>query len=286
MKYFVFIALFMVVYTPLSAQEKIDVNGKTYELKTEVEGELDLLWHVIDKQYRYFVKTNEGNILELLNTKKENRFQEEYKAQLNNLTQNNSISTSHLNFTLQDLKLFVRNYNKLFGSTYNETYETLKWRLGFFGGITNQPFVTNPNNTTVPFFGAELEGLSSSENSRHAGFFSILHALDDDAFEYSSTQLALGYRYRFIKKSSFNVYGSLRLATYTFSKQTFKFNGLPNKTINESNFQIPGSFGLGADIKVGKNSFLTMAYNELFAVFINNAGNFPVDFAIGYKFGL
>jgi len=79
MKYFVFIALFMVVYTPLSAQEKIDVNGKTYELKTEVEGELDLLWHVIDKQYRYFVKTNDGNILELLNTKKENRFQENIK---------------------------------------------------------------------------------------------------------------------------------------------------------------------------------------------------------------
>lgn len=286
MKYLVFIALFMVICTPLSAQEKIDINGKTYDLITEVEGELDLFWNVIDKQYRYFVKTNEGNILELLNTKKENRFQEEYKAQLNNLIENNSVSTSHLKFTLQDLKQFVRNYNKLFGSTYNETNETLKWRSGFFGGITNQPFVTNPNNTTVPFFGAELEGLPSSENSRHAGFFSIIHALDNDDFEYSSTQLALGYRYRFIKKSSYNIYGNLRFATYTFSKQTFRFNGLPNETINESNFQVPCSFGLGADIKVGENSFLTMAYNELFAVLINNAGNFPVDFAIGYKFGL
>ena len=163
---------------------------------------------------------------------------------------------------------------------------TLKLRLGVFGGITNQPFVTNPNNLTVPLFGIELEGISSSANSNHAGFFDIIHALDHDDFQYNSTQLALGYRYRFINNKNFNIYGNMRLATYTFSKESFRYLGLPNETINKSTFQIPCSFGLGADIKISKNSFVTVAYNELFALFISNNDNFPIVLAFGYKLSL
>jgi len=286
MKHLVFFILLIIAPIPLSAQEKVNVNGETYELKSEVEGELDLLWNVIDKHYHYFVKTSDGNIIELLNTKKEKRFQEEYKTQLNDLTQNNSVSTTHLNFTLQDLKEFIKAYNIDSGNSYEEKNNTLKLRLGIFGGITNQPFVSNPNNTSVPFFGIELEGLSSSNTSHHAGFFNIVHSLDHDDFKYSSTQLALGYRYRLINSPNFNIYGNMTLATYTFSKETFILLGAPSKTIKESTFQIPCSFGLGADIKVSTNSFITLSYNELFAVFTDNAGNFPIDFSIGYKFGL
>ena len=78
----------------------------------------------------------------------------------------------------------------------------------------------------------------------------------------------------------------MRLATYTFSKETFVPVGLPAETIEKSTFQIPCSFGIGADIKLSKNSFITLAYNELFAIFINNKNNFPVDFAVGYKIAL
>ena len=286
MKHLVFLVLLIFISVPLSAQETVTVNGKTHELKTEVEGELDLLWNIIDKHYHYFVKTSDGKITELLNTKEGSTYKEEYKMQLAQLTQNKGASTNDLNFTLQDLKEFVKTYNTALGNSYDEKNNTLKLRLGVFGGITNQPFVTNPNNTTVPFFGAELEGLSSLNTSRHAGFFSVVHALDHDNFQYSSTQLALGYRYRFINTPNFNIYGNLKLATYTFSKETFLLLGAPSETVKESTFQIPCSFGLGADIKVSNNSFITLSYNNLFAIFTDNAGNFPIDFALGYKFGL
>ena len=145
------------------------------------------------------------------------------------------------------------------GNTYPTLKNTLKLRLGVFGGITNQPFVSNPNNVTLPFFMMELEGVSSSVNSNHAGFFDFIHALDHDDFEYSSTQLALGYRYRFVNNTNFDTYRNMRLATFTFSKETFRYLGIPNETIHKSTFQIPCSFGLGADNKIHKNGFVTLA---------------------------
>jgi hypothetical protein len=286
MRNFVFLFLFSLLSTSFFAQENFTVDGKSYELKTEVEGEIDFLWSVIDKQYRYFIKTSDGHITELLNTKgPDNTYQEQYKTQLSELTKNND-SANKMKFTLLDIKTFIKTYNTSVGNSYKNDKNVLKLRLGLFVGLTNQPFVSNPNNTTVPFFGAEIEGLSSSSISHHAGFFSIKHALDHDNFEYSATQLALGYRYRFINKPNFNVYGNMQFATYTFSKEIFRFNGLPNETVNESNFQVPFSFGLGADIKVSNKSFISLSYNELFALFTKNSNNFPVDFTIGYKFCL
>ncbi|GGK21664.1 hypothetical protein GCM10007962_14810 [Yeosuana aromativorans] len=286
MRKIIFSCLLVFSFIYVSAQEQYTVNGTTYQLKTAVEGHLDLLYNTINKQYRYFVRTKDGNITELTNTKgPDKHFQAEYKSQLADLTKDSSVSTSDLNFTLSDLEEFIKTYNASLGDSYNDTKATVKLRLGLFGGITNQPFVSNPNNTSVPFFGAELEGLSSM-SSRHAGFFNITHALDHDDFQYTSTQLGLGYRYRFINQTVFNVYGNLTLATYTFSKQTYMLIGAPSETVKESNFQIPCSFGLGADIKVGSSGFITLAYNELFAVFTNNSNNFPVNVAIGYKFSL
>lgn len=286
MRKIVFSCLLLLSSIFVLAQQQYTVNGTTYQLKIAVEGHLDLLYNTINKEYRYFVRTNDGTITELTNTKGyDKHFQEEYKLQLANLTEDSNVSTSDLNFTLSDLEEFIKTYNTSLGDTYNDTKATVKLRLGLFGGITNQPFVSNPNNTTVPFFGAELEGISS-KISRHAGFFNITHALDHDDFQYTSTQLGLGYRYRFLNKTRFNLYGNLAVATYTFSKQTFMLIGAPSETVKESIFQIPCSFGLGADIKVGSNGFITLAYNELFAVFTNNSSNFPINVAMGYKFSL
>ena len=286
MKQLVLFLLLSISAIYVSAQERFTINGKTYELKTEVEGEIDLLWNTIDKEYRYFIRTNDGNFIELLNTKgSDNKYQEEYKVQLSRLTEN-SASTNNLNFTLPDIKSFVQVYNTSFGNTYLNNIERLKLRLGIFGGITNQPFVSNPNNTTVPFFGAEIEGLSSYKTSNQAGFLSIIHALDNNDFKYSATQIGIGYRYRFINKSNFNIYGNLKIATYTFSKETIYITDTTNEVFKESSFQIPCSFGLGADIKISNGSFITLAYNNLFAIFVNNSNNFPMDFALGLKFSI
>ncbi|MFD1161014.1 MULTISPECIES: hypothetical protein [Hwangdonia] len=288
MKKILFLLVLTTSYLSLSAQQQYTINGKNYELKTAVEGHLDLLWNTVDKQFRYFVKTGDGNISELLNTKNSNNnFNEEYKTQLKNLTENTSISVNDLKFTLTDLTQFIKQYNTAVGdSAYLDEKPTLKSRLGLFGGITNHPFVSNPNNTTVPFFGAELEIISSLKTSRHAGFFSVEHALDNTDFKYTSTQLALGYRYRFINKPAFNIYGNALLGTYNVSKNTIELIGLPHEVVKNSTFKTPFAFGLGADIKIGNTGFITLAYNELFAIFTDNNKHFPVDFAVGYKFNL
>ena len=51
------------------SQETYTVNGESLELKTEIDNELDLLWNVIDGQFRYFVRTKDGTLTELKNTK-------------------------------------------------------------------------------------------------------------------------------------------------------------------------------------------------------------------------
>ena len=43
-------------------QETYTVNGETLQLKTEIDGKLDLLWNTFDGEYRYFVRTEIGTI--------------------------------------------------------------------------------------------------------------------------------------------------------------------------------------------------------------------------------
>ncbi|MCB0388348.1 MAG: hypothetical protein KDD23_06600, partial [Winogradskyella sp.] len=80
MKKLIFILCLSFSFVSLKAQETYTVNGETLELKTEVEGNLDLLWNIIDGQYRYFVRTEDGSIKELVNTKNPDtkKYQKEY----------------------------------------------------------------------------------------------------------------------------------------------------------------------------------------------------------------
>ncbi|MEZ4780726.1 MAG: hypothetical protein R2816_03835 [Flavobacteriaceae bacterium] len=58
--------------------------------------------------------------------------------------------------------------------------------------------------------------------------------------------------------------------------------------IKENGFEAPFTFRVGADIKknFSETSFLSITYNELFALLLENEGNFSTSFAIGYKFKL
>ncbi|MGB1307459.1 MAG: hypothetical protein ACPG6B_01015 [Oceanihabitans sp.] len=258
------------------AQKNYTVNQEKLSLKTEVEGTLDLLWNTTNNTFRYFIKDKNENITELKNTKnpETKKYQEEYKTVLNTITNNASI-TNKVKLTLSSLKEYVETYNASLNADYKISEKAkLKTRIGAFGGVTNNPFVTNPDNKYAPFFGFEFEVFEANKMPRHAGFFSARHAFSQSEYKYAATQLALGYRYRFVNKPSFNVYGNLKFATLNFSK-----SGNNSATA----FDIPFIFGLGADIKLNSNSFITFAYNELFGIFIDNQGNFPIDFAIGYK---
>ena len=273
------------------AQQTYTVGNETLELKTEAEGNLDLLWNTINEQYRYFIKTDDGKIAELKNTKgANNKYQEEYKKVLADLT---SMDVSKVNLTTYSLKSFIDEYNSTTDTNYvaSNPKSKVNLRLGVFGGVTNSPFNTNPNNQKTALFGTELEAVSDNEDSGHAGFINVRHTTESDEFKYSATQIALGYRYRFINKANFNIYAQTKFATYTSSKSTSTFVDPDDATAfitvedSASGFDAPFIFGLGADIKLG-NGYLTLVYDSIFAAFLDNEDNFPVDFAIGYKFNL
>ncbi len=210
------ICLFYLVlsFSFAEAQETFTIDGEILELKTEVNGKLDLLWNIIDSKYRYFIRTENETIMELKNTKLEGKFQREYKTLLNELT-NDSMSTRRLNLTLFSLKEFIDTHNSNADSSYQSTAvrNKLHFRIGVFGGITNSPFVTNLENLTTPLFGGELEVLDGGQISRHAVFLQAKHVLDQDELQYSTTELALGYRFRVINKASFRLYVNINFET-------------------------------------------------------------------------
>lgn len=288
------ILIFFLFFMSLNSfsQEEYTINGEIYQLKTEVEGTIDLLWNTIESEFRYFIRSEDGRIQELTNTKgSSGKFQHEYKSLLNNLT-NNGLDTSKLNFTLFSLKQFFNKFNSSVDSNYSYSDDKLKinTRLAVFGGITNNPFVDNPDNKTTPQFGAELELYDTKFAKRHAGFLQLTHVLENDDLKYSTTEIALGYRFRFVYADKFNMHANVKFATLNFSKSTITYENESMQTVSKdesaTSFDVPLIFGLGADFKISDNGFITLYYNELFALFIDNQGNFSTNFALGYKFNL
>lgn len=272
------------------SQESYTINGEVIELKKEVAGSITLLWNIIDGKYRYFVK-KDTEIKELINTKGgQNKYLEEYKTVLSSLTDNFK-STHKLNLTLPSLKKFIDSYNITQDSTYKSDDNTAKLEsnLLIYGGLTNHPFNGNIENASNPIFGLEIEFYNKNKLPNHALFLGVNHALSSDEFDYSSTSFNFGYRYRIINTSSYSVYPSLTLASYSFSKEIIDY--VENDTaledeISGSSLKAPFSFGIGADFKLNSFSYITISYNELFALFLENQGNFSTHFNIGYKINL
>ncbi|MGM5469447.1 hypothetical protein ACS386_04155 [Flavobacteriaceae bacterium LMO-SS05] len=280
------ILCFLLSFTSVMAQDTYTVSGETLQLKTEVEGQLDLLWNIIDGHYRYFVRTTDHTITELVNTKnKDHKYTEEYKTLLQNLT---DVSTDKVNLTLVDLKTYIDTYNQTQDPNYKTSIYNAKLQLllGFFGGITNSPFINNPNNSITPQFGAELELLDANQIKRHALFMQLRHVFKTNDFKYTTTELALGYRFRVINSRPFSLYGQTKLATLNFLKNTIP--GANDTTLDTQGtvLEVPLTFGIGADIRLSEKSFFTIRYDELFAVLIENNGNFSTNLTLGYKFNL
>ncbi|MBT8393793.1 MAG: hypothetical protein HKO81_01015 [Flavobacteriaceae bacterium] len=259
------------------SQKDYTVNGESYQLKTEVEGSLNLLWNIIDGNFRYFIE-NDNAIEELVNTKNTSgSYQEEYIRSLKQFTGNTNINSKSVKLTLPGLRSFINEYNASQDKTYSFSENKLKLntRLGLFGGITNNPFVENTENLKAPLFGAELEIYDENKAKRHALFAQLTHVVEktllnkeNEPNDYSATEFSIGYRYRFIYTNTFNMHANLKLVTYNVE------------------FDAPVIFGLGADIKICNASYITLYYNELFALSLDNQGNFSTNLAIGYKFNL
>jgi hypothetical protein len=114
----------------------------------------------------------------------------------------------------------------------------------------------------------------------------LRHVLKTNDFEYSTTELALGYRFRVINTQAFNLFAQTKLATLNFVKSTILGENDVPIDINGTAYDVPLTFGIGADIRLKKSGFLTIRYNELFAVLLENKGDFSTNITLGYKFNL
>lgn len=291
MKKISLILLLFCISFSMFSQKDYTINGETYQLKTEVEGTINLLWNTIDGKYRYFLE-KDTKIVELTNTKDNNNsYKQEYLDTLISFTNSTNADTKNVKLTLPSLKNYINNYNSSLDSNYTYAKNNLKvnTRLGFFGGLTNNPFIENPDNKITPILGAELELYDDNLAKRHAAFLQFSHVLESDELDYSTTEIALGYRFRFINTDKFNLHANLKLATLSFSNSSYVVGEGEDEEVKSksaTSFDAPVIFGLGADFKVSGNGFITFYYNELFAVSLDNQGNFSTNFALGYKFNL
>jgi len=252
------------------------VNNQSYELKTDVEGSITLLWNIINQEYRYFAK--KGNtITELTNTKEGKKYQNEYKKQLQDLTSDVTMSTDKVKLTLASLRHFFNAYNKEVDPSYKENsfLTNIEYRLGGFAGITNSVFVVNPDNTSNFQFGVDFELYDATALPSHAIVFQYKQTVPSDDFDFSSSQFSINHRFKFIKAPIYQIYLNTKIATLTSSK----------REVTGTNFQGPLIFGLGGDIKIGKG-YLSLNYNDAYSFIIDDNGEFPVDLTIGYKFVL
>lgn len=289
MKKLILFAIFLFSSTLIIAQETYTVDGQSVQLKTAVKGPLGLLWTIIDDEYRYFIKTQDHQLVELINTKSADHvYQEEYKSTLKELT-DNSIDVSKVKLSLPSLARFIDRYNSFVNPDYVSMHSNFNpdIRLGVFGGITNSPFVRNPQNVISTVVGAEVEMLGGTDN-RHSGYLQLRHVAEQDKFKYQTTELSLGYRYRFFQKPRFSLYGDAKFATLNFTKATVTYiddNNVTNtEHIDETAFDLPLIIGLGADVKLSHTIYANLSYNQIFAIFFKNQGNFSSDITLGLKF--
>lgn len=291
MKKILFLVVFSILFLPVTAQKTYTIDDTSYELKTEVSGTIDLLWNIIDSKYRYFIK-KDNVIVELTNTKNGTKtYQEEYKTILEKFTSDEIVPTENVKLTLPSLAKFINNYNALKSKDYviEDKRGKVNTRFAIFGGITNNPFVINPENTINPVFGLEIEVFEANKLPSHSIYLKGRQVIGNKEFDYYATQIAIGYRFRFIKSAKLSIYTNVDLAQYSFTKQTKTiFNDdYHNEVVEKNNgFEVPFIFGLGAEYKLTDNTFLTLTYNEIFALLLGGQDNFSKSFALGVRINL
>lgn len=292
MKRLLFLGLFMCTLAAAQGQtQTYTVNGNALELRTDVEGPITLLWNTFNQEYRYFLKKGDA-ITELTNERIGKKYSDSYKKQLASLTSDFPEPTDKVKLTLASLRKFTNAYNAQADPTYTSNSRVVKpsFRLGAFAGITNSIYTTNPNNTSNTQLGVDFEILDPKALPRHSFVVQYKQTLSSDDFDYSAAQFSINYRFKFVKTDRIDVFLNTKLATFT-SINRGAIEIISNGQVEQinatsgSSFQGPFLFGLGADIALG-NGYLMLNYHDAYSFFLDDNGEFPVDFSIGYKFNL
>jgi len=295
MKRLVLLLIILGCYTSSHAQKTYTIDGTSYSLKTEAEGELTLLWNTIDEEYRYFAKKG-NDITELKNTERNGEYQEEYKETLRLLTSDENMKVEDVKLTTAGLRNFFNTYNARKDADYKAVDKSVKLvtRIGPFLGASNAIFTSNDTNETLLTAGLDVEITDEMKLRRHAVVFRFKQTFSNDEFDYSASQLSLNYRFKFVKSSTIDVFANAKIVAYTYSNVTV-VTGFGQGPADEpvaiteerkgGDLNTPASFGLGANIALG-GGHLFITYNDIFAIGLDSNGEFPLDFSVGYKFSL
>lgn len=279
-------------FSKLSAQDVFIIEGDTLQLRQEVKGPMNLYWTSKDYNYRFFVQKGK-NMIELRNSDQNENSIRDFREQMEKLTSEVKLSTANLSFLLYDLKHFVNTYNSKVQEDYeiNASTPNIQTRIGLFFGFSNNKYTYNPANILVPIIGLEFELYDPNLARRHSAFFHLRHSFNQEEYRYSSTQLSLNYRFRFLYFSDFNLQLDAELATLYHSSDRLYITNDSGEIIEIKeekgfSFTAPVSFSLGSEITLSEGSFLTFRYNDIVSVFLDGNGHFPIDFTIGYKYNL
>ena len=288
---FLIFSLLLLSYTALFSQETYSVDGQTYNLRTEVDGTLTLLWNIIDSEYRYFAKKGTA-ITELKNTRQNGVYQEEFKESLRVLTADSPVDTGDVNLTLVSLRNFVNTYNKQVDPSFSNEQPSIRLgaRLGAFAGISNNIYTQNPDNTLLPVAGIDFELIDYVKLQRHSLVLRFEQTFGNDEFQYDASQFSLNYRFKFVNSETVSVFVNTNFVSYTYSSRDDFPTMQPDGSIvlessSGGDFIGHGIFGLGADYKLG-NGYLFFNYNDIAGFGVDSNGEFPIDFTLGYKFVL
>ena len=106
-------------------------------------------------------------------------------------------------------------------------------------------------------------------------------------YNYSSSQVSLNYRFKFVKKEKLDVFVNTKIAGYTYINSLDYDDGVPtsNEVSSSDSFSALFNFGVGADYKLG-NGYLSFLYGDIVSFVEENNGEFPLDFTLGYKINL
>lgn len=285
-----FIFFLFLFTTTLQAQQEYTIDGQRQILSVDVDGTLTLLWNTIDGEFRYFSKKDD-TLIELKNTKLNGEYQLEYKEILRKQTNDAPVSTENLKFTLPALHAFFVEYNKKIDPNFDEEKKSiaLQFRLGAFGGISNSVYTENPTNATQVVAGIDFEVVDVVKLKRHALLFRFKQTMETDEYAYGASQLSLNYRFKFVKTPKLDVFVNTKFAALTFSNREYTVPADDGSEVevkdSGSTFNAPLTFGLGMDYKLG-NGYLSFGYNDIIGLSVDNNGEFPIDFTLGYKFNL
>lgn len=269
------LCLFFIVFIA-SAQNKITIDQKTYDVKLLQEGELSLYSEKTTGDHLYIMSYKDEHVLLQKNN---------YRQQIQTLL-DRSLSMRSISFRTRSLVIFTERFNH----RVDDKVDKLSLGLSVYGGVSNQFLFTNPNNEKYGVAGAELELSNRKMFRRHSLFFQFNQTINTTDYDFNLSQLTLNYRFRFIDTKYF--YAAANVEFFSLNYVSFEnsyYNQDEELVVEDEEttaLDTPISFGASLNFNLSKVTTIFVSYNDFVALGVNDNGETPLDFSLGLRFAL